>query len=199
MDPELIAAFSVYISYSWWLEWDILSQQNCSVYLGNLGLCIKIFIRQFSICKSPRDFQEVSKATFFFEWGNCRDAASWWKKQELAHFLSQPWVSGGTGGSLPGTESSSLWGWGRITIYHIIRGRLCPFSHPSPAKNEPARLVRHGHTRGVVEMEKEGRKAVGIRDTFHKIIVRSVTCSCLPCASTCGRVDDGAEKTFVCR
>lgn len=45
-------------------------------------------------------------------------------------------------------------------------------------------------------MEKEGRKAVGIRDTFHKIIVRSVTCSCLPCASTCGRVDDGAEKTL---
>lgn len=41
-------------------------------------------------------------------------------------------------------------------------------------------------------MEREGRKAVGIRDTFHKIIVRSVTCSCLPCA----RVDDGAEKTL---
>lgn len=50
--PERTAGFSVYISRCCWLKQDTLSQQNWSVYFGNLGLYVKIFTEQFSICKS---------------------------------------------------------------------------------------------------------------------------------------------------
>lgn len=50
--PERTAGFSVYISRCCWLKQDTLSQQNWSVYFGNLVLYVKIFTEQFSICKS---------------------------------------------------------------------------------------------------------------------------------------------------
>lgn len=54
-----------------------------------------------------------------------------------------------------------------------------------------------------MEMEGEGRRTVGIRDAFHKIILKSshmqLLALCLlgvTCGSTCGRVDDVVEKTL---
>lgn len=120
---------------------------------------------------------EVLKASFFSPL--CRS-------EEIAEML-YPDEKPGTSPSLipeilgiPARYSvpASRLGKNHHTAYY--RREIFPFSHPSPAKNEPARLVRHGHMRGVMEMEGEGRKTVGIRDVSHK--TTAVTCSCLPCA-----------------
>lgn len=66
-----------------------------------------------------------------------------------------------------------------------------------------ARYIRHGHVKGVLEMEEEERKlvtTVGIGDTFHKLTLKSVTVACpMPaCCHLCHhicRIGDMNKKT----